>query len=86
MTAVAAFAGYAVSGEARMIRSGVYGGIIRVHASPAGTACDPPVAVIIPGQWTTPEEASQAALDYAAVMADDGALSAAIALREAARM
>lgn len=86
MTAAAPFAGYAVSGEARMIRRGVYGGVIRVHATPAGNACDPPVTVIIPGQWKTPEEASQAAFDYAAVMADDGALSAAIALRETARM
>lgn len=86
MTAVTAFAGYAVSGEARMIRSGAYGGIIHVHATPAGRSCDPPVAIIVPGQWKTPEEAGQAALDYAAVMADDGAMAAAVALRETARM
>lgn len=86
MTAMAAIAGYSVSGEARMVHSGAYGGIIRIHAAPLGKPCDPPVAIIIPGQWKTPEEAGQAALDYAAVMADDGALAAAIALRESARM
>lgn len=82
----AAFAGFAVSGEARMVHSGAYGGIIRVHATPVGHTCDPPVAIIVPGQWKTPEEAAQAALDYAAVMADDGAMAAAVELRETARM
>lgn len=82
MTAIVALAGHAISCEARMIRNGVFGGIVHVHRTADGKSCEPPVAIIVPGQWQTAEEASQGALDYAALMAGDGALVAAVILRE----
>lgn len=84
MTSTASLSGYAVLTEARMVRTGVFSGVIQVHASKDGQVCAPPVAIIVPGQWQTADDACRAALDYATVMADDGALRTAIDVREAA--
>ncbi len=77
-------AGYAISTEARLVRTGIFSGIFHVHAREGGQPCDPPVVVIVPGQWKAAEEAHKAAADYAAVMAEDGALFSAIRTRDGA--
>lgn len=76
--------GYIVSIEARLVRTGIFSGIIHVHARADGQPCEPPVVVIIPGQWKSEKDARKAAADYAAVMAADGAVEGAIAVRDLA--
>lgn len=76
--------GYPISTEARLVRTGIFSGIIHVHAREDGQPCEPPVAIIVPGQWKSAGEAHKAAAEYATVMADDGALRSAIAARDAA--
>ncbi len=74
-------AGYAIATEARSVRTGVFSGVFHVGVDRDGRSFSPPVAIIVPGQWKTADEAHRAAADYAAVMAGDGALAVALQVR-----
>lgn len=77
-----AIGNYRIACEARVVRSATFSGIFSIHEANS-QPCDPPVVIIVPGQWTTPEDARRAAREHAAVMAEDDALQAAIAVRTA---
>lgn len=79
-----AIGSYVISTEARLVRTGIFSGVIHVHVRAKGQACEPPVVVIVPGQWNIEEEAHKAAADYATVMVADGALAEAVAARDMA--
>lgn len=84
MTEKILIGGYPISTEARLVRTGLFSGVFHVHAREDGKLCEPPVVVIVPGQWRVAEDAHKSAADYAAVMAADGALRGAIDVRSRA--
>ena len=75
---------YGVEVEARLVRSHVFAGVIHLTTTRDGESLVPPVTIIVPGQWPSEAPARDAAAEYVTVMAEDGALEQAIALRRAA--
>ncbi len=73
--------GFRIATEARLIRADTFGGVFHVLSDGGMRTLIPPVVVLIPGKWTEEGDAHRAARDYAVLMADDGSLSAVVALR-----
>jgi hypothetical protein len=73
--------GYRFFTEARPARGDTLHGVFHVLSYADEESFDPPVVVIVPGKWNSEAEAHRAAEEYAAVMADDGALRQAVNLR-----
>lgn len=73
--------GFHIEATARVIRANTFGGIFHVLSDDALQTLMPPVVVLIPGKWTDEASAQRAAHDYAVLMAGDGSLRSAVALR-----
>ncbi len=73
--------GHLISVAARPIQSHQFAGVVSVCVLDDGERLAPPVAITVPGQWQSEEEARRAAADYAAVMARTGALRLATRVR-----
>lgn len=76
--------GYELTIEARLVRSQVFAGVILLTTARDGTPLLPPVIIIVPGQWPSQTAAREAATEYAILMANNGTLEQAIAMRMAA--
>lgn len=76
--------GFLFNTEARLIRTNVFMGVFHVLSFGDNEVFEPPVVVHAAGKWKTAADAHRAALDYARIMADDGALREAVDLRQLA--
>jgi len=73
--------GFAIITEARLVCADTFSGVFHVLSESGQQIFQPPVVVLVPGKWEQERDAHRAAKDYAAVMAANGALHAAIRLR-----
>lgn len=73
--------GHRIAVAARPIQAHLFAGVVSVCVLDDGERCEPPVAIMVPGQWQSEEEARRAAADYAEVMARTGALRLATRVR-----
>ncbi len=73
--------GFSIVTEARLVRADTFGGVFHVLSDTSRQTFESPVVVLIPGKWKEECDAHRAARDYAAIMAADGSLQAAVALR-----
>lgn len=74
--------GFRLITEARLARGGVFTGVFHVLSFGIDEIFDPPVVILVPGQWQSEDDARRAAEEYAIVMANNGALRVAIGLRQ----
>lgn len=73
--------GFSFFTEARSIRPDVYAAVMHVITDASGGRLSPAVVIIAPGHFLNEDDAHRSACEYARLMAKNGALQIAVAVR-----